>query len=343
MQSIYHQERKMTPKTTIRDVAARAGVSVSAVSYIMNDSKKKKYSDETIARVRKAAAVLGYHPTNIARGMRSQRSHTIGVVSFWDMSNRVFVKILEGIMAESTDCGYAVIICPIALTPIGTTVPDDFSYIRYYTEKRVDGIILIAPPTLERIIHEETHIAALRDAEVPFVIINSLSSGHDFSAIRFDYRATTVLATETLKAAGHRQIAYIHPAAIADFEESRQRLAGYLDTVDSPRVLMLEEITPAVLAELGAVVTNKSETAKSLLDMAIDAGIDVPGALSIVAANVEHYSEFLHPPLTGVMLPFGEMGHLAVEMLTAHIDGSGGFRQLTLLCKLMEGKSIRSI
>lgn len=333
----------MNKSPTIRDVAARAGVSVSAVSYIMNNSTAKKYAGETIARVREAADALGYRPTNIARGMRSQRSHTVGVVSFWDMSNRVFVQTLEGIMAESTNRGYAVIICPIALSPIGTAVPDDFSYIRYYTDKRVDGIILIAPPSLERTIHEETHIAALRDAGVPFVVINSMTGGTDFSAIRFDYRATTVLAVETLKAAGHRQIAYVHPAAIADFEESHLRLEGYLAAVDTPRVLTLEEITPALLRTLGAVVTNKSETAKYLLDMAIDAGIAVPDELSVVAANVEHYSEFLHPPLTCVQMPFGKMGHLAVEMLTDQIDGSRDLRRLTLPCGLTAGRSIKSV
>jgi len=331
----------MTQRTTIRDVAARAGVSVSAVSYIMNNSTAKKYSDDTVSRVKEAADALGYRPTNIARGMRSQKSHTIGVVSFWDMSNRVFVQTLEGIMAESTDRGYAVIICPIALSPIGTAVPDDFSYIRYYTDKRVDGIILIAPPSLERSIHESAHIEALKSDGVPFVIINSMSGGTDFSAIRFDFRATTVLAVETLVRLGHEHIAYVHPAEIAEYEESKLRLEGYLSAVKSPQVLTLEEITPQMLGSLRAVVTNKSETAKHLLDMAIDAGIDVPGRLSVVAANVENYSEFLHPPLTCVQMPFGEMGHLAVEMLLAHIGGGRDFRQLTLPCGLIEGESVK--
>ncbi len=331
----------MNKKATIRDVAAMAGVSVSAVSYIMNNSTAKKYSAETVSRVKEAAGILHYSPTNIARGMRSQKAHAIGIVSFWNMSNRVFVHTLEGIMAASSRAGYAAVLCPVRLCPIGGVMPDDFGYIDYFTDKRVDGIILIAPPTSERIIDETAHIAALRAGGVPFVIINSVSGGANFDRIDFNYFHTTFLAAQTLLAAGHESIAYISPAAAAGSYEAEQRLEGYLAAVSEPKVLMLEKITPQILTGLGAVVTNKSDTARALLNMAIDHGIDIPGRLSVIAANVEHYSEYLHPPLTCVQMPFSEIGELSVEMLLARIDGNGEPRRATLPCEIFMGRSAR--
>ena len=67
-------------RTTIKDVAQRAGVSISAVSYILNESDKKKYAPETVERVREAARVLGYVPSSIARRMRARQATTLGVV-----------------------------------------------------------------------------------------------------------------------------------------------------------------------------------------------------------------------------------------------------------------------
>ncbi len=328
----------MGTKATIRDVAALAGVSVSAVSYIMNGSTVKKYSDETVARVKNAAETLHYRSNNIARGMRSQKTHAVGVVSFWGMDNRVFVKTLEGITEAAAERGYAVVICPVPLCPLGDTMPDNFDYISYYVDRRVDGLILIAPPTLERALHERAHIDALKAQDVPFVVINSSGASDDISAVCFDYEGSTRLAVETLQRAGHRNVAYVAPGR-KGFAEDERRLAGYLSAVEDPRVYRLADVTPELLTELGAVVTNKSDTALALLETAAEHGVAVPEKLSVIAGNTEYFSEFLRPALTSVEIPFGRIGARAVEMLTEELDGKGTPRIETLPCTLSVRKS----
>ena len=81
-------------RVTIRDVAEAAGVSISAVSYILNGSTKKKYADSTVKAVKRAAERLGYAPNQIARGMRSQRANAIGIVNFWENNSAVFAPTL---------------------------------------------------------------------------------------------------------------------------------------------------------------------------------------------------------------------------------------------------------
>ena len=83
-------------KVTIREVAAAAGVSVSAVSYILNGSTEKKYSEKTVRAVREAAERLHYMPNAIARGMRSQRAFSIGVVNF----GRIEARPLRSLCAQ---------------------------------------------------------------------------------------------------------------------------------------------------------------------------------------------------------------------------------------------------
>ena len=84
-------------RATIKDVAAAAGVSISAVSYILNGSTKKKYSEATVKAVRRAAEKLNYSPNNLARGMRSQKANAIGIVNFWENSGAVFAPTLRAV------------------------------------------------------------------------------------------------------------------------------------------------------------------------------------------------------------------------------------------------------
>ncbi|MBO7293680.1 MAG: LacI family DNA-binding transcriptional regulator, partial [Clostridia bacterium] len=107
-------------KVTIRDVAAAAGVSISAVSYILNGSTKKKYSEATVKAVRRAAEKLQYTPNSFARSMRTQRANAIGIVSFFERSARDVAPMLRSVTEAAAAVGSAAVLC------IGK---DDFSYI----------------------------------------------------------------------------------------------------------------------------------------------------------------------------------------------------------------------
>jgi len=297
-------------RITIKDVAKKAGVSISAVSYILNDSDKKKYSQETVQRVKQAAQELGYVPNNIARSMRSQRTHAIGVVTRWSMGERVFVKLLEGIVNRASQENYAVTICPYG------------SYIEYFNNCRLDGILFIASPggyTAE----EENDIQRIHEAGLPCVVINGNTHVPDVDYLYFDYYNAVEILTEYLIDQGHRQITYVTPH-VGEGAEKRERLRGYQETMDRhhlPQDICYDTEIDVRMPDFKAVVTHKSETARKVLEIAIAQGRHIPQEFPVVAGNTENYSEFLYPALTTTQFPFEQIGWRAVELLLSQIRG----------------------
>lgn len=299
-------------RPTIKDVAQRAGVSISAVSYILNESDKKKYAPETIERVRTAARELNYVPSSIARSMRARQAHTLGVVTLWSMGERVFVKLLEGIVNQAAQENYAVLLCPYD------------AYLEYYKNGRMDGVIFIAPPSGDRQSEEERDVQNMREAGLPCVIIHGRSHLPGVNYLYFDFYNAIQTLVEHLIAQGHSAITYVTPES-GDGPERTERLRGYLETMRAhgltPDVCpdtQIEERMP----DFRAVVTNKSDTARRVLHTALNLGYRVPQDFPVAAGNTENYSEYLYPPLTTTQFPFEQIGRRAVEVLLAQLRGA---------------------
>ena len=296
-------------RTTIKDVAQRAGVSISAVSYILNESDKKKYAPETVERVREAARVLGYVPSSIARSMRARQANTLGVVTLWSMGERVFVKLLEGIVSRAARENYAVLLCPYD------------AYLEYFQNGRMDGVIFVAPPSGNRLCEEEADVRRMREAGLPSVIIHGQSHLPEVNYLYFDFRDAIEQLTDYLIAQGHREITYVTPSQ-GDGPEVTERLRGYLGTMQrhglAPDVCPDDQIAGRI-STFRAVVANKSETARKVLHHALAGGYRIPEDFPVVAGNTEDYSQYLYPPLTTTQFPFEAVGGRAVEVLLDQI------------------------
>ncbi|MBE5040704.1 LacI family DNA-binding transcriptional regulator [Ructibacterium gallinarum] len=325
-------------KATIKDVAALAGVSVSAVSYVLNQSTEKKYSEKTRQKIYSAAEKLGYHPNHIARGMRSQRSYSIGIVNWWEINNRVFIKTLEGITAMGEKLGYSVVICPSA---------DSYSYLSYYENKRIDGAVLIAPVTSMAEFNEMEHIRRLQKAKIPFAVINGHTDLPQGNCFRYDFAQTTYLATDYLLAKGHREIIYIAPKYGEEIREVGLRQKGYMTRMQEEGLPCLcravEDLTPQMLKQFHSIVTNKTDTAKKVMDMALTAGIKIPEDLSIIAANTEYYSEYLPVPLTTVQIPFQSIGKMAMRRVISAIEHHDLSSEEMPACMVLEQNSVKNL
>ncbi len=301
-------------RPTIRDVAQRAGVSISAVSYILNGSDKKKYAPETVERVRQAAQELAYVPSSIARSMRARQAHTLGVVTYWSMGERVFVKLLEGIVARAARENYAVLLCPQG------------AQLEYYQNGRMDGVIYVAPPSGNRLCEEEADVRAMREAGIPCVIIHGQSRLPDVNYLYFDFYNAIEALVSYLTDQGYREITYVapEPDGAADGPELTERLRGYTETMRA-RGLAPDFCPDTRIAErmpdFRAVIANKSDTARRVLHLALEQGYRVPEDFPVVAGNTENYSEYLYPPLTTTQFPFEQMGERAAEVLLGQIRG----------------------
>ncbi len=327
-------------KITIKDVAMEAGTSISAVSHILNESGDKKYSEKTIMLVKNAAKKLNYVPNNIARGMRTQLSHSIGIVNFWDMSNHIFVKNLKGIVETANKYKYSVVICPVSNDDV-----DDYSYIDYYTNKRIDGIIFLAPVASERVINEEEHIKRMKEADVPFVVINTSLNSNLPNFFKYDFFNATYTATQYLAERKYTDITYVSHNMQEAYPEISERLNGYKQAVKElnikEKTVNIEAVDKEVMRGFQAVVTSKSEVAKQIMDKAIDFGFKIPDDFSVIAANFENYSEFLHVPLTCAHIPILRIAEEATCVLM-NIINKQTYRETTdFKCEIFEGKTVK--
>lgn len=323
----------MRRNATIKDVAARAGVSISVVSYVLNKTEGKSLSPETQRRVADAASALNYIPNRIAQGLRRRRSMCIGVVCCLDDRREHAGFVMSGINATASEHDYWV------MTNLWNS-RREFGYLESFSANAVDGLIFISPYEDMGIIDEAAHIGAMRAAKVPFVIINGHTFVDGVNYINYDFRGSARLATRHLISLGFREITYVTPELV--HHELKERHRGYLDAIEetglTPNVC-LECRMPDRLKKMRAVVTNKSITAYGVIKEAERQGIRIPDDLALIAANTQGFSEYLSPPLSTVRLPAGEMGEQAARILIELINGRNPQKRLCGECVLELRKS----
>lgn len=316
-------------KATIKDVATRANVSISVVSNILNNTAHKSFSSSTRERVLEAAKDLGYVPNRLASRMRTQHSLSVGIVSYWKYEP-LFLQFLEGVCKYLHSKNYNALLCN---TP---NSQDEFFYLDYYRDKRIDGILFISPYESAGKINEIEHIQQMKKSGVPFVIINGHTNEPLVSYINIDFYNSTALATEHLIQQGHKVITYVAPLFLDQYEMD-QRRQGYADTMKKHGLddLYCDKMEiPNKINDFKAVVTNKSDTAQVILTEALKRGIAIPDDFSIIAGNTEPYSMYLYPPLSTISIPTVEMGELSAKTLLDHISGTKVASTVVLPCSL---------
>jgi LacI family transcriptional regulator len=192
-------ERKATVARaiTLKDVAREAGVHISTASRALNEATRTEVNVDTADRVLETARRLGYQPHPLARGLRTNRTWTIGLV-IPDLMNPVFPPIFAGAQRILNEVGYSVFIGSDndAMKPTGTVVTS-------FLDRRVDGL-LVASAHLDFTAPE-----ALLRHEVPTVLVNRSVQDESFPAVVGDDRDGLALVISHLVELGHTKIAHI--------------------------------------------------------------------------------------------------------------------------------------
>ena len=195
-------------------MAARAGVSRTTVSFVLNARADAGIPEETRRRVQEAARELGYHPHGAARALAGGASHTIGLVlrqSPEQVSmDALLAETLWGIGSEAHEGGYRVLVEPLS--------PDGGRYSDLVLSQRVDGLIVSGPRT-----DDEELVALVRDG-FPIILQGSLPS-LDAPSVDVDNRAGARIAVKHLLGLGHHRIACVTNAPLA-YTAAADRLAG---------------------------------------------------------------------------------------------------------------------
>jgi LacI family transcriptional regulator len=311
--------------TTIRDVAKRAGVSVSTVSRVILDQPEVRSS--TRQQVLDAIEALDFHPSAIARSMIARRTMTIGVV-ISDISNPFYPELIKGVEDASNEAGYTVILVSSA-----DSVERHARVVETLRERRVDAYILASAR-----LDDELSPRVLA-SEPAVVLVNRGLPNATFSQVVLDNALGSQLAVKHLLALGHTRIAYAGGPGYA--QNARERAAGFGTAMRAAGLRPVEMVDTSFFPAEGwqenrgkirellltprrptAIVTVDDLLAVQVLEVAVfELGLVVPRDLSVVGFddNVLAGSPFLN--LTTVSHRPREMGRLAVEIALARLQG----------------------
>ena len=321
-----------TGRASIRDVAARAGVSVTTVSHALNGTRF--VSQQALAKVHEAAHALGYVPSEIARGLKHNTTRTLGML-VPNNSNPYFAEIIRGVEHHSYAAGYSLLLCNSNDDP-----QQQADHLRVLAERRVDGIVLVASGD------DDAIVAACKDLRLPLVLVDREFETIAVDLIEVDHAAGGELATAHLLELGHERVACI--VGPSDLRPSHQREAGWRRALGKagiaprPDELARGDFGPsggaAAMRRLlrspqppTAVFVCNDMMAIGALHAAHEAGVDVPRRLSVVGFDDIELAAYTSPPLTTVAQPKEAIGTGAAGLLLERLrDGRSEPRRTIL-------------
>ncbi len=308
-----------------RDVAERAGVSRTTVSFVLNNTAGTVISEETRARVLRAARELGYVPNEQARSLSMTRHHAVGVFICHPRSpfaDSFVLPLIDGISRVLNRHRYQLV-----LQQVGMRGAD---YGELIDEDDVDGVILINPH------HHDEALERLLERAYPTVVIGSFPA-RQVDEVDVDNRVAAREAVGHLVGLGHRRIAFISHAPL-DFPAAAERRRGYLDAISGSEAQVADGSLPeaegsfseesgyrgaeTLLAQRPrptAIFAGNDVIAYGAMQAAKEAGLRIPGDLSIVGFDDDYLSRYTNPPLTTVAVPAASLGAEAARLAIATI------------------------
>jgi LacI family transcriptional regulator len=308
---------------TMKQVAERAGVSISTVSHVINNTRV--VSDDVRQRVLGIIDEMRYIPSAVARSLKNDKTYTIGVL-VPNSSNPYFAELIRWIEDAAFDLGYNIILCNAHGGAQKQT-----AYLRLLMEKRIDGLVLVASGA------DDEQDLLLRHEAVPIVQVERALPGIDADLILAGEEEGGYAATRHLIELGHRDIACV--SGPADLPRTRERVGGFMRAMaEAGLAVPAEQIVHEEFTSAGghaafirllarpqrptAVFVTSDLMALGGLCAAGAAGVRVPAQLSVVGYDDIAGAGYALPPLTTVAPPKRDMANLAIELLIDRIRGA---------------------
>lgn len=335
---------------TIKDIARMVDCSYATVSRALNN--KPGINQQTRERIMAVAQEMGYQPNAIARGLVTQRTHTLGLV-IPDIVNPFFPEIARGVEDVASEHGYTVFLCNT-----NWNMDKENVYLKALQEKRVDGII-IKPASDFDGFNTGDH-SYLEDIQLPVVIFSGQSNTGRHSYIEIDNLRGGFIATKHLIEAGYRRIAFI--GGRKSSHSNSERLKGYQMALESYDMPLVDELIVnhdfysesgfALMEELlklptppDAVFTGNDIIALGVLECLQLHRIRVPEDFGVVGFDNIIFSGYPQIQLTTIAQPKYLMGKYAAEVLLNEINGvaTRGLRKTILEPELVIRKTTRKL
>jgi LacI family transcriptional regulator len=305
-------------RARISDVAAAAGVSVTTVSLVMNDVESR-IPQQTRQRVRDAARAVGYAPSSVARGLRTQQTRTVGLISDQIATTPFAGRMLAGAQDAARESGHLVFLVNTDGDPV-----IERDAITALSAQQVDAMIYAC--MWHRVVEAPEGLPAST------VFLDCRPDGGGFRSVVPDDRAGGLAAVRELVAAGHRRIAFLDTddAPIA----STLRYDGYVEALTEAGI----PVDPALRVAGETSAQGGRAAFDGLLDLPDDRrptavfcfndrmavgvytaahhrGLEIPRDLSVVGYDDQQLiAAEQDPPLTTIALPHYAMGRWAMEV-----------------------------
>lgn len=307
---------------TMKQVAERAGVSTSTVSHVINNTRV--VSEDVRLRVLAIIDEMRYIPSAVARSLKNDKTHTIGMM-VPNNSNPYFAELIQGIEDAAFKVGYNIILCNAYDDP-----KKQAAYLRVLMQKRIDGLILVASGS------DEELAVLLHNQSIPLVLVDREVAGVEADFIEADHEKGGYEATRYLLGLGHRDIACV--SGPIGLPPSRDRVTGYLRALSEagvpfqPDYLVHSNFTSeggfdAFRRLLGlekpptAVFASNDLMAIGGICAASEAQVRIPQQLSVIGYDDIALASYSTPRLTTMAQPKYEMGQLITNVLIDRING----------------------
>jgi LacI family transcriptional regulator len=299
-------------RVTLAQVARQAGVSRAAASFVLSGRDEMRISATARDRVLAAAAELGYRPNLTARSLRTSVTHTIGLISDTIATEPFAGRIVRGASAAALHHGHLLFLAETGGDP-GT----EDRAAREMVDRQADGLLYAAmftrPATLPPSMHGQPVVLVNCYADgVPCVIPDELIAGRT--------------AASALMEAGHRDGVYLVGEPAPDVFAWRERTAGIaatgLDLAGTVPCSWWPEPAFAAVRDFlssgtvpRALICLNDRIALGAYQALAEAGLRIPGDVSVVSFDDSELASWLRPALSSVALPHYELGFLAAELV----------------------------
>jgi DNA-binding LacI/PurR family transcriptional regulator len=305
----------------IKEVAERAGVSITTVSHVLNG--KGRISAETRRRVSEIAEQLGYHPNATARNLAGGRSGLIGLAvaqtgegSFAVSDYAYFAELISAASVAALDCGFALMLASAAQVESWMRMP-------------IDGAIVVDPVTRDPLIEH------VRRAGIPLVTTGRVPDTENEHWVDSDHRAVTRGILDHLAARGAQRIALLESSPTTSYAiDSHAAYEEWCAERGQPVIATIarEDLTEGAGFEAAVKLLRRArppDAVHSTLDrLALGAilaaqarGLSVPHDLMVSGCADSEASKWARPGLTTVELHPGQIGDEAIAIVAALIDG----------------------
>jgi LacI family transcriptional regulator len=334
---------------TLESIAKELNLSVSTVSRVLNGkSEKYRISKKTIELVLEKAKEFHYQPNQLARSLRLNRSHTIGLI-IPDISNPFFAMIAKYIERSARENGYSVIV-----SDSDENTEIEKSSLQFLASRKIDGLI-ISP-----VGKEAEHLIKLSNKNIPIVLVDRYFRDLKLPFVGSDNFKGSFEATNYLIQNGHSRIAFIQ--GIKNTTVNQDRVNGFIEAFKINNIPLDRRL---IVGDSFGIENGYTETrllitlekrptalfaASNLISLGVlkalyEENLNVPDDISLISFDDLPYSDYLTTPLTTVAQQSKDIGSIAFKLLMdiMESDKATELSKILLKTKLILRKSVKTI